>query len=341
MDECLRSCTCAGGNLIDCCRLRSDYGSLSEEERQRYISTVIRAATDPEFKPRYEALVERYKSSFDTLAQNTDPEVSQFFPWNRLFLLEYEDLLQEIDCRVTVPYWDWTALPMNPYMSPFWSPESGFGDSSRLNDSCVVNGPFAYDRFQVTSSASGGCVERQYRLQTFPTRAMIEQDLLTSRATEADYAFFHHFLQIFVHTNVRCFVGGQMCSPDAANDPAFLPHLAQVDSILDRWQGIDEEHLRIAFGNDRRPLVLTDGTLVAADFHDNSNLPNGVSVCYGEPNLKSHVPPSMLFLTQALEEITDNRNLHMSCVGDQDMQSVPMGLEAADFMHKMCGDEHS
>ncbi len=132
-----------------------------------------------------------------------------------------------------------------------------------------------------------------------------------------------------------------MCSSDAANDPVFLLHLAQIDYILSRWQGIDEDHLRIVFSTDTRSLVLSDGDLTPADFHDNSNLPIGISVCYGEPNLKSHIPPSMVFLTEALEQTTNNHNLHMSCVSKEDMEDVEMSSDAVDFMHKMCDEEHS
>ena len=322
---------------MDCCRVRVDYASMSVDERQRYISAVIRVATDPQFKPRYEALVAKYKSSFDTVAQESDPERSQFFPWHRYFLLEYENLLREIDCRITIPYWDWTVLPMNPYMSPVWDPDSGFGDSSRSNDSCVNNGPFRVDLFDITPSAGGGCLQRQYRMQMFPTRAIIERDLLTLPPEEFDE--FHRFLQVFIHTNVRCFVGGQMCSTDAANDPVYLLHLSQVDSLLTRWQEIDEAHLNAAYSDDNTPLVLTSG-LVVSQFSDNKDLPDDTRVCYDPTEFKTHIPQGMRFLSQALEEMTDNHDLHMECISDEDMTGVGgMSDDAADFMHKMCDSE--
>lgn len=335
IDDCLRRCTCEDGQFVDCCRVRADYASLSLAERQRYINTVIRLATDPEFRPRYNALVSKYKASFDTLAQNTDPQVSQFFAWHRYFLLEYENLLQEADCRVTIPYWDWTALPANPYLSPIWNPDSGFGDSSRGNDSCVSNGPFRYDLFAITPSAGGGCLQRQYRMQMFPTRAIVEQDLLT--LPPEDFDQFHQFLQIFLHTNVRCFVGGQMCSEDAANDPAYITHLARIDSIFARWQEIDEAHLTVQLSTDNRPLALANG-LTVSQFSDTQNLPNDVSICYNPADLKDHIPPSMIFLTSALEEMTDNHNIHMECIGDEEMEEVHMSTEATEFMHKMCNN---
>jgi len=48
----------------------------------------------------------------------------------------------------------------------------------------------------------------------------------------------------------------------------------------------------------------------------------------------------MLFLSDALEAITQNHNLHMECVGDGDMQGMIMSRDAENFMHKMCDKEH-
>lgn len=334
-DDCLRRCTCRGGVPVNCCRVRRDFATLTIADRQRYIQTVLTVAKEPTYKPKYEALVAKYQASFDGLAQSTDPAVSQFFSWNRFYLLQYEDLLQEVDCRVTLPYWDWTVLPTTPYLAAVWSPDSGFGDSARATDGCVENGPFRFDLFEVTQSAEGGCLRRDYRLQMYPTRAIIEQDLLTLPAEE--YSQFHRFLQIFVHINVRCFVGGQMCSDDAANDPVFLLHLAQIDAIFSRWQAIDSDRFSAAIIGDNRPLAQAGGELTVSDFGDISELPDSNSVCYEASGFKSHIPPSMHFLAQSLEELTNSEH-HMTCVTDEEMRGVSMDTDTADYMHKECSN---
>lgn len=252
-DNCDQRCTCVNGQFVDCCRVRADFSSLSQKDKHRLISAMITISSDWEIKPRYDALVALYRSSFETLAQSTNPTVSQFLPWNRFALIQYENLLREVDCEITLPYWDWTALPLNPYFAPVFSPKTGFGDSSRANDTCVSNGPFNFTAFEITPSAGGGCLQRQYRMQMFPTRAIIERDLLT--LPEDSFIQFHQLLQIFVHTNVRCYVGGQMCSNDAANDPLYFLHLAQIDFIFDRWQRVDSSHVH--FVDDDRSLSLS------------------------------------------------------------------------------------
>ena len=328
-DSCQRRCTCRGGVAVNCCRVRRDFASLSITDRERYIQTVLAVATDDRYQAQYEALVDQYSSSVDTLAQSADPQISQFFAWNRYFLLKYEDLLQEVDCRVTVPYWDWSALPLSPYLSPVWNPDSGFGDSSRSKDGCVENGPFRFDLFEIVG---GGCLQRDYRMQMFPSRAIVEQDLLTLPAQ--DYAQFHQFLQLFLHVNVRCFVGGQMCSDEPANDPVYILHLAQIDTIFSRWQSIDSARGSILL-SDNRELVLSDGNL-ASDYGTISNLPGGNSVCYEPAEIKSHVPQSMHFMVDSLQELTDNSAMKMTCVTDEQMNKVHMSQADADFMHSKC-----
>ena len=40
---------------------------------------------------------------------------SEFLPWHRWFILEMENLLKEVDCRVTIPYWDWSLVSNDPF----------------------------------------------------------------------------------------------------------------------------------------------------------------------------------------------------------------------------------
>lgn len=41
----------------------------------------------------------------------------QFLPWHRWYLLQMENLFRRIDCRVTVPYWDWSLFSGTPWRS--------------------------------------------------------------------------------------------------------------------------------------------------------------------------------------------------------------------------------
>ena len=50
-------------------------------------------------------------SSSKSIGTNSARPFNQafFLPWHRWFILAFENLLRKVDCKVTVPYWDWSA----------------------------------------------------------------------------------------------------------------------------------------------------------------------------------------------------------------------------------------
>lgn len=279
MDSFGRLCECVNSQLESCCRFRRDWSTLSLEEKLSYINAVKSISSDPDFQPLYNELVQRYKDSFDTIAQYNFPNSSHFFPWHRYFLLEYEDLLRMVDPALTIPYWDWSVMPTMPYQSPVFNPETGFGNSSNGTTRCVTSGPFREGEFEVTPSANGGCLMRRYNSFQYPSRSLIEDEFLSLGADK--FEEFHNSIQLFINLNVRCFVGGHMCTPNAANDPLYLLQLTRIDLILDQWQNLDIARATARYTNENGPLVLTfDDSLLVSDFSDNNDLPHHVCVRY-------------------------------------------------------------
>ncbi len=305
--------------MVECCRLRRDYAAFSDAEKDRYIDAVITLSTSSVYKARYETLLESYKASFDTDIYNSDSTKSQFFVWNRYFLIEYEDLLLEIDCHIILPFYDWTVLPLNPYISTVWDDKYGFGKSSRDIDYCVNSGPFKYPDYSLISSAGGTCLKREYKNQKFPSRSVIERDILTQPASE--FGKFHSHLQLFIHTTVRCFIGGTMCSKDAANDPVFMLHLAMLDYIYDRWQRFSKDHLEARYAYDNSQLLLAPGHTVN-EYYNNMDLPDNVAICYDEPTVKSHVPIGHNFLAQSFSEVAKKEDLTMGCLSHDHLRDI-------------------
>lgn len=267
-------------------------------EKQRYINAVKTVSTSPDFQPLYNELVKRYKDSYNTMVQYTMSEISQFFPWHRYFLLEYEDLLKMVDSFVTIPYWDWSLNPTKPYESSVFDPDSGFGNSADNVSMCVTSGPFREGVFTVTPSAKSTCLKREYTSSLqYPSRSHIEKEFLSLGAEDFDQ--FHNSIQLFVGLNTRCYVGGHMCFPEAANDPLFLLLLARLDLIFSRWQNMDEARATVRYKDENVPLLLTfDNSLVVSDFSANSALPYGVCVQYAplqvvdEGDTTHSTPPS-------------------------------------------------
>lgn len=280
MDQFGRICNAVNGRLESCCRYRQDWSTLTEEEKSRYLDAVKTVATDPTYSRIYNELISRYRESFTTDIQMVNTSISQFIPWHRYFLLEYESLLRFVNSDITIPYWDWTVRPSSPYSEPVFDPDLGFGNSSNEMTLCVSSGPFREGQFEVTPSAGGGCLMRQY-LDTIrlPTRALIETQFLSLSAEMFDD--FHNAIFQFVNLIVRCTVGGDMCSVDAANDPLYLLQLARVDLIIDRWQSMNEAKANERYAGDTTPLELTfDRTLKVSDFSSIRELPYSVCVQY-------------------------------------------------------------
>lgn len=330
-DECGRLCSCEDGYLVDCCRLRKDYASLTDDEKQRYIDAMVTVSSSPQYQSEYYDLLYLYQRTHGTVAQGSDYETSQFFVWNRHYLLQYENLLRKVDCRITVPYYDWSVFPQQPYRAAVWEDELGFGRSSRSTDYCMTSGPFSYDKYQLSPRAGGGCLEREYNDEIFPSRGLIDRDVLTLPAKYFDE--FHRTLHLFVHTNIRCFIGGTMCSSDAADDPVFILHLAMMDYVFDRWQRFSSENLRVRYYDDQTALVLVPQYKVT-DYHDNDNLPGGEAVCYAEPNVKNHLVPGSYSLAAPASDSTTSTE--MRCLNRSRFASLGLDDETMARLENKC-----
>jgi len=331
VDRCARRCQCVNGRLVNCCRVRRDYVDLTREDRLAYINAFITIVFDPIYQNRYNDLIALYRASFQNNAsQSTSPQNSQFFVFARYFMLEYEDILKDINCSLTIPYWDWTPFPTTPYSAAVWSNDDGFGDTSRAEDGCVITGPVRIGAFFVSPSAGSGCLRRDYRNQRFPSRDIVARDLLPLTMNEFDE--FHRFLQLFIGLNVQCFVGGTMCSSDAANDPVFLLHLAQLDSLLTRWQLLGAGRDRVRYATDNGPLIFSPGFTVA-QFSSNLNLPYGNCILYDPPALlKNHAPPPV---TLASFDVPA-RVATMDCAPHEVMGFMNMTKADNQFMEEHC-----
>lgn len=260
--------------------MRLDFLSLSVDERKRYLNTVKLVSTDSFFKPRYEYIIKKFEDSHGTNALSNNPAISQFFPWLRFYLIEYENLLKSVDCRITVPFWDWTSAPLMPFNTSYFDNEIGFGNTVDSSTQCVTTGPFRESVWQVTPSAGGECLRRDLDVsKSYPNAAFINEDILIQPASGFD--IFFNLLKFLVHDTVRCFVGGQMCTSDAPNDPVFLLLTARIDAIFDQWQKSGDGRESARYGSDNTTLVCTN--LPVSAYSSNLQLPSGLAVEYGLP----------------------------------------------------------
>lgn len=98
--------------------------------------------------------------------------------YHNRYLLRYENLLRQVDCRVTLAYWDWSLFSMSPWNNTsdrIWYPgPSGLGgngsDGSR--GGCVTDGPFSRNVWRKTN---GRCLRRRFsgEKQLIPTFSIL------------------------------------------------------------------------------------------------------------------------------------------------------------------------
>lgn len=230
-----------------------------------------------------------------------------------------------MDCRITIPYWDWTVNPRSPYTNPLFDNTLGLGNSVGLHN-CINSGPLYAHKYHLTPSAGSGCLKRNYHTGFYPSRYIIERDILSKSAQH--FSYFHQMLQLFISVNVQCFLGGTSCSVNAANEPAFINHLAFIDSIFSRWQAQGEGRTTVRYANDHKLLVLSGG-LTVSQFSNNHKLPGGVSICYSSSGYTHSSRPYLL---------TDNgiTTAEFSCRMEDISGLVTLDEASKALLHKEC-----
>ena len=199
---------------------------MTQVERCRYVDAVYTISTQQPYKNCYDDLIELHRVHFGSDI-HAEP---YFFPWHRWFILALENLLRRVDCKITVPYWDWSAESQTWQNSIVWAAQCGLGgDGSPVNTGVFRNG-----NWQQTPSAvpSNGPLRRNFG-GNVPDCAAIA---LAHRLGVSEFSTWHDMVQLTLHDSVHCIIGGTMCSIDAANAPEFFLHHGFIDQLWAAWQ---------------------------------------------------------------------------------------------------------
>ena len=223
-DECNRMCSCTGGKIRPCKRVRHDFGSMNKEERIRFMKAFKHIASKEPFKTEYQRLVFKYNKFFHCVNK---PKF--FLPWHRAFLLYLENLLRQVDCSITLPYLDWTKK------------------SGNLWDAL-----YRMDVLSKNESAGSERVMNRHKKQTCLRRHFhgIPPDSETVKALLSfplhNFAEFELILRVIFHHSVLCHgIGGHIFSNEAALE--FVLLTAFVDKLWGRWQSSSNLHRDTGF----------------------------------------------------------------------------------------------
>jgi hypothetical protein len=207
-------------------RVRKNIDDLTTEELDTYTHAISRlrdiSKADPASIDGYAYLAQLYGGD-----QRPDEHANDtFLPWHRAHLWLFEEALRRSDpprtANVTIPYWDWSALPSGQrYPKAFEDTSSVLFATRNSHPICRQPGPT-------------GCAQLP-----FP-RSYVEENLLPSPHLPDTLEFP---VRNTMHGN---FIGGLMAEPaSAALDPIFWSFYAYVDLIWWQWQQRPEHRLRV------------------------------------------------------------------------------------------------
>ncbi len=273
-DACDRLCIGMPGTPGNTCyRIRHEVTELTFEERARFIQAYLTAWNAP--SSTLQSLI-LYEQTYYTQGLHNN---GAFLPWHRGLILEVENLLRQQDCRITVPYWDWSRHP-EISTSSFWGDgDDQFSGDGNPTNLCVETGPFG-STYLLTN---GQCLKRNFGVAQAADAAYVQSQLFDRYPDASQYNSFRNRLEhgSGLHDAVHCLVGGTMCSSRAAQDPVFHLHHANLDRIWSDWQDLSAAHLNAYEG----PTISSDQSLPGIghtprsllDLHDQ---PGGVHVVY-------------------------------------------------------------
>ena len=234
----------------------------------------------PLFKRDYEKTVTLHLDAKD---QAKLPHI--FLPWHRWFLVEFENLLRRIDCRVTIPYWNWSKKTHHWWRGSgnedLWnSGDHGLGgDGSVHGENCVENGPFSKDKWRLLDVSGGGCLKRKFLKRSI--KYDIQHVNRTLSLPLEDFENFEETIRVTYHNEPHNVIGGTMVDPlVTANAPEMLLHHSLVDKLWYEWQKRGDEYKNAYFP--RVPFKLHGSNYYVWEWTNSSNLPGQVKVLYEE-----------------------------------------------------------
>ena len=250
---------------------------MTQVERCRYVSVIVAASTQQPWKMCYDELIKIHRDEFR--ARPGIHDAIFFLPWHRWYILAFENLLRQIDCHVTVPYWDWSLEPQTWKNSILWATECGLGGNGNPNNNDLVEtGPFGQGAWQLTPSANnnnGGSLRRRFN-GDLPGSASVALD---QRSGVSSFDTWERFVRSNLHDSVHCMIGGTMCNVDSANAPEFFLHHGFIDQIWGAWQNKGPAFKNLPFYSANRNAMPGAFRNSPQDVFDLKNQPGCVRVC--------------------------------------------------------------
>ena len=224
---------------------------------------------------------------------------SQFLPWHRQMLLEYEANLRRRVPGVPQPYWDASADSAALNTAPVFSSDA-YGP---LDTSCIKLSDVTFDngahRTNVTLKdilVPQLCVRRSatnWKYYTVDSTALVNQLV----ANSTNFASFSRDLEGGFHGQIHNAIGGIMAEYYSPLDPIFYLHHCNIDRIWALWQSKDFKTrlntLEVTHPDQFEGLQNLDSLLIGPSGKKIKDLMDISSLCYSYDDvpLKPDIAP--------------------------------------------------
>ena len=175
-----------------------------------------------------------------------------FFPWHRVFLLQVERALQEIDASVTIPYWDWDEAAPRVFSREFMGlrgfgfglatprfslghPFSGWSTDLPFSSGAIVRNTRDHTQKPI-SVGSTPFMPLEPNLVSFPNYSQADIDVANPQIEGDSFSILGERLSHDLGHAWPC-GGGHLTRPmRSACDPLFYLLHSQVDRQWAYWQ---------------------------------------------------------------------------------------------------------
>ncbi|KAI8323547.1 Di-copper centre-containing protein [Martensiomyces pterosporus] len=157
---------------------------------------------------------------------------SQFLPFHRRFLQDFESTGQKFNQRFFLPYWDEFRDYRSPAKSPVLSSEY-LGGNGQGAQGCVSDGVQGGWTMEYPESH---CLGRAFSNGSSINPWYSAEYISSVLQRDDSMAKFRPDIEFTVHGAAHVGLGGDMATRTSTNDFAFMVHHAFVDSLWAAWQ---------------------------------------------------------------------------------------------------------
>ncbi|GFS12514.1 kielin/chordin-like protein [Elysia marginata] len=233
-----QTCVCSPTGVVECeCEqvtVRKELRDMSQREIARFQAAVaqLRRSEDRTWEQFRDLYMYHVMHATGSLF---------FLPWQRAFLRQVERRLQEIDCSIVLPYFDFTTDVGFFEEAIIWQPNyfGGNGDGRCVEDH-RFGGPDSWKPCLVRNFNTSIQLPTQLELQLALASDSFED---VSLCLETYVAYVHNF------------IGGDMMTSSSPYDPVFYAIHAYVDMLYWTWQQREPNKFKFPAAMGNVPMI--------------------------------------------------------------------------------------